>query len=1049
MRYFIECSFFFSESYIAYGLDITSTDSENIQNAIESNTDPDTDPIQPQAVEDNTYTIGSALDSTKVFDAKGGSTNNGTQIQSYNFNQTDAQVWKIVTSEDGYSTIYHAVSGKVLDVSHGKAYSGAKIQLYDANGTMAQKWIITSDGSYYKITSALNNAYVLDLHGASTANGAIIQLWTDNGSLAQRWSLSFAETVRKKADRLARENYDVLDNGTYSIDSLLGTNKVIDIPGGTATNGANLQTYNSNQTSAQTWTISHDSNGYITITNTDSGLVLDVPQANASNCVSVQLWQSNGTLAQKWIAVATQNGFKLLSAVNSRYAIDVAYGNTDNGALIWLYEDNGSNAQCWNVTEQKSPIMKLDSLAKDNRNGINDGVYAIRSELLVQLVLDACSAGTTDGTDIQTYGANGTEAQMWQVTHDSKGYITLINVNSGKALDVQSGNTSSGTKVQLYTPNGTRAQKWIAVQYGKKFTLVSALSSSLVLDVKGGNATYSTPIQIWDSNNTAAQSWYFTQIGSDGVNVSIDCNDNSILPYDLGFGDYALMLPSYATSENTFLQFDKDVVIGTDGAVIEGGTEFAVGDYIKDTLDDIVSFVVYDTSGSVLSNMYVLKSANLSAIYVNSEDPTNYGRTWVESSADHTNSAKGTISVISSDGTSIYDGKLNQIKGRGNTSWTFLNKKPYQIKLDKKTDLLQTGDKSNKAKTWALISDEYDWSSSRNLMAYSYAKLLGVSSAIDFDMVDFYYDGEYRGTYLLCEKVQVGSGRVDITDLEEEIEELNPDIDNTKKVIGTNSYGMKISYGKNIVNPDDISGGYLIENDSLYYRENSYFCVWDGTTYQYFVCKSPDIWSYKQADYMSCLIQDLFDAFNNNGVVPTTRNSSRAGMTTEELIDLDSFAKLYWANELLKNTDGLKFSSTFLYKDVDTQDGTSLIYFGPAWDFDLSCGSGEAGSNTNEWFTRKIGLSSSYMKDPYVVEAIEDSKSESIGILREFLNGGALIDKMESCKSSLKMNKLAWQLKRTANIDVTNVYNSLNSDIDAYKEVASWVNERINWIEAQ
>ena len=40
-------------------------------------------------------------------------------------------------------------------------------------------------------------------------------------------------------------------------------------------------------------------------------------------------------------------------------------------------------------------------------------------------------------------------------------------------------------------------------------------------------------------------------------------------------------------------------------------------------------------------------------------------------------------------------------------------------------------------------------------------------------LVNLYYDGEYRGCYLLSEKVEVGSGRVDITDLEELNEEAN------------------------------------------------------------------------------------------------------------------------------------------------------------------------------------------------------------------------------------------------------------------------------------
>jgi hypothetical protein len=65
--------------------------------------------------------------------------------------------------------------------------------------------------------------------------------------------------------------------------------------------------------------------------------------------------------------------------------------------------------------------------------------------------------------------------------------------------------------------------------------------------------------------------------------------------------------------------------------------------------------------------------------------------------------------------------------------------------------------------------------------------------------------------------------------------------------------------------PDDITGGYLIEldNDPAHYSsESAYFTVRsDGTDYA-FVCKSPEIWTYKEDDYMSRLVQDVFDAMN-------------------------------------------------------------------------------------------------------------------------------------------------------------------------------------------
>lgn len=195
---------------------------------------------QTNQLADGTFSIESAAAEGKVIDAKGGSTANGTRAQSYETNGTDAQVWRVETSDNGITTIYHATSGKVLDVVSGNAYAGAVVQLWESNGTNAQKWRLVCDGEMFKIVSLLDESLVLDLAGARTINGIPIQLWNDNGTLAQRWRFSAAETVRQRANRLASENVDVLQDGTYSIATLLSGKKVIDVPGASYTSGSNL-----------------------------------------------------------------------------------------------------------------------------------------------------------------------------------------------------------------------------------------------------------------------------------------------------------------------------------------------------------------------------------------------------------------------------------------------------------------------------------------------------------------------------------------------------------------------------------------------------------------------------------------------------------------------------------------------------------------------------------------------------------------------------------------------------------------------------------------
>ena len=815
---------------------------------------------------------------------------------------------------------------------------------------------------------------------------------------------------------------------------------MIDLPGGSTSNGTGTQIYTGNGTDAQVWTISHDDKGYVTITHTASGKVLDVAGGNAQAQTKVQLWSSNGTWAQKWIAVASEDGtsVKLLSALDPTFAIDVKNGSTSNGAGLWLYNDNGTKAQSWVLAAASTMRMRLDALAKQYADAVDDGTYGIRSDLSPLLVMDVNGGSASDSAAVQTYSANGSKAQQWIVMHDAAGYLTFINAGSYKALDVQGGQASAGAVLQQYALNGTWAQKWIAVPMGGSFKIISALNENLVLDVTSGSLANSTRIQLYSDNGSTAQRWSFSKVTKDAnVTVNASYASNTITPVDASFGDVVFCLPAASTADTVTMSFDSDVLVGESSVAVAANTSVSIADLLGTLSRGLSHFDVFSTAGKALSRVFLMVSENIASIFVTSDDPVNCGREWIESSGDHSNKASGSLCMVNENGDTIYDGKLSEIKGRGNSSWASTSKKPYQIKLNKKTDLLESGDKSNKAKTWCLITDSFDASSSRNAISYTMAQLLGCASAVEYRYVDFYYDGEYRGTYLLCEKVQVNSGRVDIEDLEEATEDLNDDYDNTPVIEGKNSYGMTIRYGDGLTSPDDVTGGYLIEyefDSARYDLEKAYFTVSENGTDYVFVCKSPEIWSYDEANYMSCLVQDIFDALNNGGVVPNWRGSSRAGMKTGELVDIDSLARLYWLSEITKNQDTFRYSSTYLYKDSD-ESGSSKLVFGPAWDFDLSCGN-EAYApepligETSGWWTRAFDISNVLFNDPNVLAAVESSKAEAISTFRSYINGDTLKNQMEGITASRQMDSLIWGNKN-----------------ESWTDICAWLNKRLDWIE--
>ena len=173
----------------------------------------------------------------------------------------------------------------------------------------------------------------------------------------------------------------------------------------------------------------------------------------------------------------------------------------------------GVSASVEVTVEAQDPYAELDALAKAHASDLEDGTYAVSTKLKDGMVLDVADGSRKDGANVRLWSSNGTKAQQWTVSHDSKGYVTLRNVNSGKALDVKDGKAANGSNVQQYAPNSYRSQKWVAVRSGSVYKLVSALSPSMALDVKDGKAANGSNVQIYTANGYRSQQWTFGTVG--------------------------------------------------------------------------------------------------------------------------------------------------------------------------------------------------------------------------------------------------------------------------------------------------------------------------------------------------------------------------------------------------------------------------------------------------------------------------------------------------------------------------------------------------------
>ncbi len=319
------------------------------------------------------------------------------------------------------------------------------------------------------------------------------------------------QAKNQSLDTLAKDNRNVLADGTYNIQSLVNPNYVLDIYGGYTTNGANVQLYRSNDTEAQLFKVTHDSQGYVTFTNVKSGKVLDVYGGTKKNNQNIWQFSSNGSRAQKWIVKSDGNGYVIISALDSNYVLDLSTGKAVNSSNIQLYTYCGSNAQRWKFSKLVSKTDKLNSLAQSNKNVLADGTYVISTALSSNYVLDVYGGYTWNKANVQLFAKNGTDAQAFKVTHDSQGYVTFTNVNSGKVLEVAGSRAGNNANVQQYSLDGSRAQKWVVQKNGSGYTIISALDPNFVLDLSGALVMNGRNIGLYQNNGSKAQQWNFSK----------------------------------------------------------------------------------------------------------------------------------------------------------------------------------------------------------------------------------------------------------------------------------------------------------------------------------------------------------------------------------------------------------------------------------------------------------------------------------------------------------------------------------------------------------
>ena len=459
----------------------------------------------PNSVSDGQYLLKTELGGMGVLQVGSDGSASETSLKICSSTMGEEQKFAIERdSSSGYVRIKNMQSFRYLGLvgSNGR-YSQAVVQKEYSIDDRTLLWQIAESGGALIVKPAVNTGYCLDVTGGSFYEGVSVCLYKVNGTAAQRFSL-ISTSPKVEGGRTVAD-------GVYSLASKADPSKVLDVAGGSVSNGGNVQAWAANGTAAQRFRLTCGDDGFYTIQNLKSGKVLDVADANLVPGTNVQQWDANGTDAQKWAVRANADGSYTIVSKANGLALDLS------GSTV----ADGSNAQCWQLDGSGSQSFVLDG-SKHERT-VADGVYVVSSGLGGRKVLDMTGGSTANGARLQIWDSNTTEAQAFRFTYDDEtGLYSIVSVKSGKALDATDGKCSNGTAVQQWGSNGTMAQRWAVLRDSGGLSIRSALDESQALDVANASASNGAKLQLYASNGTAAQRFSLVSVEHEKVEPCAD-----------------------------------------------------------------------------------------------------------------------------------------------------------------------------------------------------------------------------------------------------------------------------------------------------------------------------------------------------------------------------------------------------------------------------------------------------------------------------------------------------------------------------------------------
>ena len=364
-----------------------------------------------------------------------------------------------------------------------------------------------------------------------------------------------------------------------------------------------------------------------------------------------------------------------------------------------------------------------------------------------------------------------------------------------------------------------------------------------------------------------------------------------------------------------------------------------------------------------------------------------------------------------------YNGRIT-IEKRGNSSQE-QEKPPYRFET-----IDDNGENNNvkllglpEENDWILYAPWSDKSLIRNVLIYSLSNDMG-RYAPRSEFVELYLNNEYRGVYVLMEKIKRDKNRVAISSLDP-----------------NSNFG------------DNLTGGYILKFDWAETGDNNggFFSLIDGMRYNYHYPK-PDEISSEQESYIQSYINSYENIMNSN------KYNSEQGYS--KFIDIGSFVDFIILQEISRNVDAYGLS-TYIYKDKESIN--NMLTAGPIWDFNHGFGNCDY---YKAWETDGWNISYTYedmdqrafwwlklWNDDNFKEMVKDRYKVLRKSILSTTNINTKVDQYVSeLGNSVNKNFTKWPILGEYIWPNKEVFDTYQEEIIYLK---SWINNRLTWMDSE